>query len=54
MKDKLAQLQKICTELHEEYGLTDEVLELQIVINKLGHKHNISDEKNKVYKNYVQ
>ena len=54
MKDKIETLQEICTELHEKQGLTDGVLDLQIAINKLRHKHNISDEKNKVYKNYVQ
>ena len=54
MKDKLDTLQEICTELHDKYGLTNEVLDLQIVINRLKHKHNISDETNKVYKNYVQ
>ena len=54
MKDKLDKLQEICTDLHDKHGLTDEVLSLQVTINKLKHKHNISDEKNKVYENYVQ
>ena len=54
MDDKLKQLQDICTELYNEYGLTDEVLDLQTVINRLRHKHNITDESNCVHENYVQ
>ena len=54
MKDKIETLQEICNELHDKQGLTDGVLDLQIAINKMRHKHNISDEKNKVFENYVQ
>ena len=49
MKDKIETLQEICNELYAKQGLTDGVLDLQIAINKLRHKHNISDEKNRVF-----
>ena len=54
MKDKIETLQEICNDLHEEYGLTDEILELQVVINKLRHKHNVSDKSNRLHETYVQ
>ena len=54
MKDKIKTLQEICNELHNKQGLTDGVLDLQIAINKLRHKHNISDESNRIFENYVQ
>ena len=54
MKDKIKTLQEICTELHDEHGLTDEVLSLQVTINKLRHKHNVSDKSNRLHETYVQ
>lgn len=54
MNDKIKELQAICDELHAEYGLTDEILSLQVVINKLRHKHCISDKTNRQYETYVQ
>jgi len=54
MRVKLEILQGIADELFSEQGLTDEVLSLQVAINKLRHKHNISDKNNKTYKEYVQ
>lgn len=54
MKDKIETLQEICTELHDEHGLTDEVLSLQVTINKLRHKHNVSDQSNRLHETYVQ
>ena len=54
MKDKIETLQKICAELHDEHGLTDEVLSLQVTINKLRHKHNVSDKSNALHETYVQ
>lgn len=54
MQDKINQLQEICNELHEEFGLTDEVLSLQVAINKLRHKHDVSDTSNQLHENYVQ
>lgn len=47
-------MQELCDELYEEFSLTDEVLDLQLKINALRHEHNISDEKQRVYKNWVQ
>lgn len=54
MKDKIETLQEICTELYDEHGLTDEVLSLQVTINKLRHKHNVSDKSNALHETYVQ
>lgn len=54
MKVKLETMQELCDELYEEFSLTDEVLDLQLKINALRHEHNISDEKQRVYKNWVQ
>lgn len=54
MKVELETMQELCNELYEKEGLTDEVLDLQLQINKLRHEHNISDEKNRIYKNFVQ
>lgn len=54
MNRKLQEMQKSCDELYEKEGLSDKVLDLQLQINKLRHEHNISDETNRVYKNFVQ
>lgn len=54
MKDKIEALQEICNDLHDEHGLTDEVLSLQVTINKLRHKHNVSDKSNRLHETYVQ
>ena len=47
-------LQKLVDKQYEEEGLTDEVLEKQLEVNKLRHKHNISDESNRLHEEYVQ
>ena len=54
MKVKLETMQELADELYDEFGLNDEVLDLQLKINALRHEHNISDEKNRIYKNFVQ
>ena len=54
MEKHLAKKQKEVDELYEEHGLTDEVLDKQIAINKLRHAHDIPDESEKVYGDYVQ
>lgn len=54
MEEYLAKKQKEIDELYKKEGLTDEVLDKQIEINKLRHEHNISDKSNRLYKNYVQ
>ena len=54
MKDKLAEMQKEVDKLFESNGLTDEVLDKQLEINKLRNEHDIPDETEMVYKEYVQ
>lgn len=54
MEEHLAKKQKEVDELYEEHGLTDEVLDKQIAINKLRHAHDIPDESEKVHEDYVQ
>ena len=54
MKEKIDQLQSICTELYKEYGLTEEVLDLQTAINKFRHRFNITDESERINDNFVQ
>ena len=44
MKVKLETMQELCDELYDEFGLNNEVLDLQLKINSLRHEHNISDE----------
>lgn len=44
VKKILSKLQSATTDLYEEVGLTDEVLDLQTNINKIRHKYNIADE----------
>ena len=51
---ELDKKQEIATQLYEEKGLTDEVLDLQIEINTKRHENNITDPKELVYKNFVQ
>lgn len=40
----LSRLQSENTKLYDEYGLIDEVLDLQTVINRLRNRFNIVDE----------
>lgn len=54
MKEKLEKLQKEVDTLYAEDGLTDEVLDKQLEINKLRHMHDITDENQIVYEDYVQ
>ena len=54
MEEHLAKKQKEVDELYEKHGLTDEVLDKQIAINKLRHAHDISDESEKLHEDYVQ
>ena len=54
MKEHLAKKQKEVDELYEKEGLTDEVLDKQIAINKLRHAHDITDESEKIHEDYVQ
>ena len=54
MEEHLKKKQKEVDELYEEHGLTDEVLDKQIAINKLRHAHDIPDESEMVHEDYVQ
>ena len=54
MEEHLAKKQKEVNELFEKDGLTDEVLDKQITINKLRNAHDIPDETEKTHENYVQ
>ena len=54
MEKHLAKKQKEVDKLYDEQGLTDEVLDKQIAINKLRHAHGIPDKSKQVYKNFVQ
>lgn len=54
MEEHLARKQKELDKLYEEQGLTDEVLDRQIEINKLRYAHDVVDKSNVVYDGYVQ
>ena len=46
--------QRIVDKKYEKEGLSDEVLEAQIEVNKLRHELDIPDINNFVYEEYVQ
>lgn len=54
LKETLDNLQQECNKLYEEYGLIDEVMDLQLVINSLRNKFDLVDELEKVYDEFVQ
>ena len=54
MEEHLKKKQEEVNQLYEEHGLTDEVLDKQIAINKLRHAHDIPDESENVHEDYVQ
>lgn len=44
-------------ELNKKYaeeGLTDEILDEQVKLNQLRHEHDITDESEVIYENFVQ
>ena len=51
---KLDKQQAEVDKLYAEQGLTDEVLEKQTEINRIRNKENITDKKQRIYKNFVQ
>ena len=51
---KLDKQQAEVDELYAEQGLTDEVLAKQTEINRIRNKENITDKKQRIYKNFVQ
>ena len=54
MEEHLAKKQTEVDQLYKKHGLTDEVLDKQIAINKLRHAHDITDKENTTYEEYVQ
>ena len=54
VKDKIRILQDEVDMLYAEYGLTDEVLDKQLEVNRLKHKHDVADEEEIIYDGYVQ
>ena len=54
LKETLDNLRQECNKLYEEYGLIDEVMDLQLVINSLRNKFDLVDESEKVYDEFVQ
>lgn len=54
MQSKLQEIQEKLDRIFDEQGLTDEVLDLQLEINALRCEHNIPDENEKIYEDWVQ
>lgn len=54
LKETLDNLQQECNKLYEEYGLIDEVMDLQLLINSLRNKFDLVDESEQVYNEFVQ
>ena len=46
--------QRALNKKHEKEGLTEEILDEQIALNKLRHTYDIHDETEIVYEDYVQ
>lgn len=44
LEECLNTLQNQCNILYEEYGATDNIIQLQVAINSLRHEHNIPDK----------
>lgn len=53
-KIQLKNKQKQINKLYQEEGLTSEVLEKQVQINKERNEFNITDEDEKIYMDFVQ
>lgn len=53
-KISLKNKQKHVNKLYERDGLTDEVLNLQVQINQERNEYNITDDSEKIYKDFVQ
>ena len=54
MNKELLERQEKLNKQYAEQGLTDEVLDEQLEINRLRHEHDIPDENNQVHKEFVQ
>lgn len=54
LKETLDNLQQECNKLYEEYGLIEEVMDLQLVINSLRNKFDLVDSQEIVCGKFVQ
>lgn len=53
-KIQIRNKQRSINKKYEKEGLTDEILDAQIELNKMRNEHNIADEKQVIYEEYVQ
>ena len=53
-KTELRNRQRVIDNKYKEEGLTDEVLDLQLAINKERKEYNIPDENHRLHETYVQ
>lgn len=53
-KIQIKNKQRAINKAYEEKGLTKEILDAQIELNRKKHQHNISDSDKRVHENYVQ
>ena len=53
-KPALDEAQEIVSKKFEEESATDEVLDLQVKINSIRHILDITDDKEKIYEDFVQ
>lgn len=54
MEVHLRNEQRVLNRKYEKEGLTNEILDKQIEINKRRHELDIADESKRVYENFVQ
>ena len=53
-KIRIRNKQRSINKKYEKEGLTDEILDAQIELNKMRNEHNIADEKPVIYEESVQ
>lgn len=54
LKTSFDNLQSEANKLYEAYGATDNIIGLQVSINKLRHEHNLCDKSECLHEEYVQ
>ena len=54
LKSDIELRQEALNKKYAEEGLTDEILDEQVKLNKLRHEHDIPDDNEKVYEDFVQ
>lgn len=54
MEERLAKMQMEVDKLYKKEGLTDEVLNKQVIINSFRNEHDIPDSREHVYEEFVQ